>query len=202
MKAIATVLYEDQMRAGAAGSYPLHDLVMRFVEDQINGETWKLKKLVFLNARKGIGNVLNDIEDTAFFAGAGDLYVLVDADAFRKDAGVRKRLKLPANASHQQIIQALRTSSNAPAKLHVFFLYQNLEDLLRAVQACDPTLLPAAMATALAKDDLNDRDIVLSEVKKAANTSLRACVANAQPDVAALATALATLIPAKVQPWP
>lgn len=202
MRAIATVLYEDQMRAGAAGSYPLHDLVMRFVEDQINGETWKLQKLVFKNARKGIGNVLNDIEDTAFFANSGDLYVLVDRDAFLKDAGIRKRLKLPPNATSQQIAQALRASSNAPAKLHVFFLDQNLEDLLRAVKACDPTLLPTAMATALAKADLNDRDIVLSEVKKAANASLRTCIAKAQPDIAALATALAALIPAKVQPWP
>lgn len=196
MNAIATVLYEDQMRAGAAGSYPLHDLVMRFVEDQINGETWKLQKLVFKNPRKGIGNVLNDIADAAFIAGSGDLFVLVDRDV------LASHLKLPAGATDPQIIAALQARSNAPSKLHVYFLYQNLEDLLRAVQTCDPTLLPTAMASALAKDDLNDRDIVLNEVKKAANANPRTCVANAQPGIAALASDLAALIPAKVQPWP
>ena len=195
MRPIATVLYEDTMLPSAGGNYPLHDLVMRFVEDHINGWTWKLQKAVFRNPRKGIGNVLNDVERTSLLAGAGELYLLVDRDV------VAKHLKLSAAAKDQDVIAALRAKSDAPNKLHPFFLYPNLEGLLRAVQACDLTLLPDTVASALRKK-LNDRDIVLNEVKKARMTALRTCVAEAQPGIDGLAKALAALIQAKVVPWP
>lgn len=56
MSPVATVLYEDSMRPGAGGSYPLHDLVMRMVEDEINGQTWELARAVAKNPRNGIGS--------------------------------------------------------------------------------------------------------------------------------------------------
>ena len=90
---VATVLYEDRMRPSPSGEYPLHDLVMRIVEDDINGETWELRKIVEKNPRKGIGNVLNDVRRTELIAGSGDLFLLVDRDV------IAQHLDLATNAS-------------------------------------------------------------------------------------------------------
>ncbi len=195
MKLIATVLYEDTMLPSPDGSYPLHDFVMRLVEDQINGHTWKLHKQVLKNPRRGIGNIIRDVRETAFFAGAGELYLLVDRDV------IAKRLHLPSTAADPQVVAALRATSDAPAKLHPYFLYPNLEGLLRAIQTCNPNLLPQTMASALTKN-LNDRDLVLREARKAAYVSLRSCISTAQPGIVALAGALAVRIQARISPWP
>lgn len=195
MTIIATVLYEDQMQSGANGSFPLHDLVMRFVEDLINGQTWRLNKLVFKNPRKGINNVVKDLAFTDMIAGAGDLFLLVDRDR------IARHLNLSANATDADVIRELQNRSNAPKKLRVFFLYQNLEGLLRDVNTCDPELLPIEMESALAKN-LNDRDLVLLEVKKAANVELRRCIGNNQQGLSGLASALANLVTTTIQPWP
>jgi hypothetical protein len=191
---LATVLYEDQIAAGANGSYPLHDLVMRLVEDDIDGETWRLRKLVAPNPRKGLGNILKDVKLTALLAGGGELHILVDVDR------IREHLDLEPSATNQAIVAALRQRSDAPGKLRVHFLMPNVEGLLRSIQACDPTLLPREMTRALQKK-LNDRDIVFIEVAKQAQVALRRCVRKAQPGIDALASALAALVPARMQ-WP
>lgn len=195
MTPIATVLYEDKMLPSPGGNYPLHDLLMRFVEDEINGQTWRLHKSVFRNPRKGIGNVLNDLKETSLIAGAGELYLLIDRDV------IADHLGLSAKSTDAQVVTELRARSDAPAKLHPFFLYSNAEGLLRSIQACDSTLLPENMAAALQKK-LNDRDIVFNEVRKASMAALRACVRKTQPGIDGLARALAALIPGKVVPWP
>jgi len=194
MTPLATVLYEDKMLPSSGGNYPLHDLVMRMVEDQIDGETWKLRKSISRNPRKGIGNILNDVEDAAFLAGTGELYLLVDRDV------IAKHLGLPTASTDESVVAALVARSDAPAKVHPYFLRPNIEGLLRSIKDCDPALLPGNMRAALEKR-LNDRDIVFNEVKKAGQAALRACVRRAQPGIDGLASALALLIPAKVT-WP
>lgn len=187
MNPLATVIYEDTMLPVAGGSYPLHDFVMRLVEDEINGQTHKLKKLFEKNPRKGIGNVLNDLKVTSMLAGPGVLYVLIDRDV------LASHIKLPAQSSDADIESALKDRSDAPDKLRPFFLHPNLEGLLRNVRACDPALLPDNMARALTKK-LNDRDIVLNELKKAHRLALRDCVRKAQPGLDALARAIAASV--------
>lgn len=195
MTLLATVLYEDTMLPGAGGSYPLHDLVMRFVEDQINGQTWRLQKLISKNARKGIGNVLKDIEKTSLLAGSGELFLLVDRDE------IAAQVQLPHSATDDCVVEELRRRSDAPSKLHPFFLYRNLEDLLRHVQACDPSLLPGTVTSALNKN-LNDRDIVLNRVKKPTYKELRNCIARTQTGIRDLAASLAKLVPSRAASWP
>ena len=179
-----TVLYEDRMLPGANGSYPLHDLVMRLVEDQINGQTWTLRKRVHPNPRKGIGNVLKDVRSTSLLAGDGALYLLVDRDV------VANHLGLPADAEDEDVIESMRSRSDARDRLYPFFLYRHLEDLLRAIATCNPNFMADRLEAALRKD-LNARDAVLAEAAKAAHSDLRACVARYQPGILGLATALA-----------
>lgn len=183
----ATVLYEDQMLKGQSG-FPLHDLVMRLVEDDINGEFWRFNGLVAGLPRKGIDKIIEDLPRTGRLAGSGQLMVLVDSDR------IAEHLKLPPTAARDLIITAMRKLSDQPDKLQVFFLRPNLEGLLRAIKTCDPTLLPNNLARALAKK-LNDRDLVFKAVKKAQLRDLRDCVRGAQPGFHALAQAIAASIP-------
>lgn len=189
MTPLATVLYEDKMAAGAGGSYPLHDLVMRLVEDDINGLTHKLLRLVDKNPRNGVDKLLDDLKSTDLIAGSGMLFVLVDRDR------IAQHLKLPTRAEDAQVTDEIARRSNAPAQLRVFFLRPNVEGLLRDVQACDPTLLPENLERALAKKP-NDRDLVFNELKRKAHRDVRECVRKAQPGLDDLARALGTIIPA------
>jgi len=187
---LATVLYEDSMSTGPGGSYPLHDLVVRLVEDEINGQTWQLMKLVDKNPRKGIGNVFRDLKRTSLIAGVGMLFLLIDSDKTAEQLG------LASDASEDEVIAALREKSDAPERVEVFFLRENMEDLMDSIRQCAPELLPDNVQAAIESKSLNDRDIVLKEVKKAHQETLRDCVREAQPGLDALARAVAALVSA------
>jgi hypothetical protein len=186
MKFLATVLYEDKMSSSANAGYPLHDLVMRMVEDDINGKTWELLKLVDNKPRNGIGNLINDVRITELIAGPGKLLVLVDSDR------IGEHLRLGNSATDGQVVAALEGCSNAPAKLGVFFLRPNLEGLLRAFQRCDPSGLPESMQAALRKN-LNHRDMLFKEAKRDVRRSLRQCLREAQPGLDGLVKEIAVL---------
>lgn len=189
MTLLATVLYEDTMRPGADGSYPLHDLVMRMVEDEINGQTWELRKRVAKNPRRGIGNVLNDVKTrTGLLAGTGKLFLLIDLDR------IAEHLKLPKSTTEADLVAKLKTESDAADKLCPFFLRPNVEGLLKDIQACDPTVLPGSLTAALEKE-LNERDLVFNEVKKLARRPVRDCIRRKQPGLDGLARAISALIP-------
>jgi hypothetical protein len=181
------------MSTGPSGHYPLHDLVMRLVEDEINGQTWQLMKLIDKNPRKGIGNIFRDIKRTNLIAGGGMLFLLIDSDKTAEQLG------LPARASDEEVIQALREKSDSPEQLEVFFLYENMEDFMSSIQKCAPDLLSENFRSAIETKSLNDRDIVLKEVKKSHQQVLRTCVKEHQPGLAALAHAIAALINDKGQ---
>jgi len=185
---LATVHYEDKMQEGPQGVYPLHDLVMRMVEDDKNGKTWLLHKLVDRNPRKGIDQIIKDVQITDFHAGAGKLLLLVDRDR------VAEHLKLSGPTTDAQVVAALKALSDASHKLEVFFLKPNLEGLLRAIKGCEPSLLPESMPAAL-KKNLNERDLVFKEVKNERWRNLRNCVRHKQPGLDALAKHIASIIP-------
>jgi hypothetical protein len=185
---LATVLYEDKMSSSANGGYPLHDLVMRMVEDDINGQTWQLLAWIHKNPRNGVGKIIRDIKDTQLIAGAGKLLVLVDDDR------VGEHLGLGNSATGVEVAAELRRRSDAPEKLDVFFLHSNLEGLLRAIQRCAPSMQPESMQAALRKD-LNQRDVVFKEAKKDGHRPLRECVRKEQPGLDQLVKAIAAVIP-------
>lgn len=187
MTPLVTVLYEDRMSENANGNYPLHDFVMRMVEDDINGQTWQLRKLVDKNPCKGVGNLIRDARSTQLLAGAGKLFVLVDSDR------VGEHLNLGSSATTDAVVEAFKRRSDAPEKLEVFLLHPKLEGLLLALQQCAPSLLPEAMQAALCHD-LNQRDIVLNEAKKAEHLPLRRCVRAAQSGLDGLVKAIAAAI--------
>jgi hypothetical protein len=186
MTLLVTVLYEDKMSKSANGGYPLHDLVMRMVEDDINGQTWQLLQLVDKNPCNGVGNLINQIMITQLIAGAGKLLVLVDSDR------IGEHLGLGNSATEDRVVAELRRRSDAPEKLDVFFLHPKLEGLLRAIQRCDPSLQRESMQAALRKD-LNRRDLVFNEAKKAGHRLLRQCIREAQPGLDQLVKAIAAI---------
>jgi len=187
MKPLASVLYEDKMIPTADKKYPLHDLVMRMVEDDIDGQTYKLLKLTKPYPKNGIDALLAELQNTDRIAGAGKLCLLADRDR------VASHLGLAGSANDEEIVKAVEAKSNAPGKLHVFFLYRNVESLLRDIQRCGNEPING-MDKAL-KKDRNARDTVLNEAKKTANKSLRDCLRNAQQGLDGLAKAIAAVVP-------
>lgn len=182
------ILYEDKMLPSAGGDYPLHDLVMRMVEDEIAGETWQLRKAIDKNPRKGIDNLIKDLANTSLIAQSGHLYLLVDKDRVAEHLGMRP------DATEDAIVAALRSRSDAPQQVCVHFLYPNLEGLLRAVDACAPALLPRQLIDDALRKKLNARDMVLNTVKKLEHREVRMCVRGHQSGLDGLVRSLATLL--------
>jgi hypothetical protein len=192
--AVSTVLYEDS-RIGK--EYPLHRLVMRLVEDEINGQSHLLQKLVLDNPRNGVDKVLGDIRMTSLVAGAGSLFVLVDRDRIVAHINQNSRGDEPrvrTDASDDDIEAALRLRSDAPNKLHAFLLRPNMEGLIASIRTCAPGFWPDVFAAAIAKDRFA-RDRVLMETAKLAMASIRACVRDRQPGLDRLAKAIASTVP-------
>lgn len=196
MKPLATVLYEDSK---IGKQYPLHHLLLRMVEDDANGQTWGLHKAVEDNPRNGIDKVLADVRITSLIAGAGLLFVLVDRDRVVHHVNQNRRPGEPtlaADATDEQIVEAILGTSDARDKVRVFFLHRNMEGLVGSIEACARGRWAAEIAGAKGKDRLA-RDFVLGACATAAMAAIRTCVRTHQPGLDALATALAGCIPAE-----
>jgi hypothetical protein len=194
---LVTVLYEDSK---IGKEFPLHKLVMRIVEDEINGQTWKLLKLVDDNPRNGIDNVLRDVRAASLTAGQGSLFVLADRDVLIQHVNQNARpgeARLANTATDEEIAAAVQaTAGEAADRVRVFLLQPNMEGLIRAIQACAPGQWPDDISQALPpKKDRISRDIVLVEAAKAGMAALRACIRSHQPGLEALALALAEVLP-------
>jgi hypothetical protein len=196
MTPLATVLYEDS-KIGKL--YPLHDLILRMVEDDIDGKTWRLHKAVADNPRKSIDKVLRDISHTSLIAGAGKVFILADRDQITRHINQHKPPEEPVlspNAADPEIVDAMLRMSDAPKKLEVFFLQPNLEGLIDAVGQCAPGQWSTDIRNAKRKDR-GARDFVLQEVAKATMAGVRTCVRAQQPGLDGLVKALTALIPPK-----
>lgn len=194
MTLLASVLYEDGLAPGSK-TFPLHELVMRLVEDDINGATWQLLAAVTANPRKGIDRIIADIGRLEHLGTSGKFLLLVDLDR------VAQHLGLDRTASETEVVEALVARSDCPERLEVFFLRPNMEGLLGDIQKCMPSMAPAAMRGALAKKT-NERDVVLREAKKASLLDLRCCIRTHQPGLDALAKAIAALLAPMSAPAP
>jgi hypothetical protein len=198
VKPLVTVLYEDSK---IGKEFPLHKLVLRMVEDEINGQTWKLLKLVEDNPRNGIDNVLRDVRAATLIAGSGSLFVLADRDVLiqhvNKNA-VPGEARLATTATDEEIAAAVQaTAGGAAARVRVFLLQPNMEGLVEAIERCVPGRWEQDLARAKSKDQIS-RDFVLVEAAKAGMGALRACIRRHQPGLDSLALALAEVLPREV----
>lgn len=196
MTPLATVRYEDAPRGK---EYPLHNLLLRLVEDEIGGETWRIRKHVQGNPRKGVDNVLHDIRAASIIAGGGMLFALVDRDEIVAHFNRFARGTLRRDASETEIAAALKAISDAPDRVEVYFLRPNLEGLIVAIEHCAPGQWSAEVAAAKRKRVI-DRDILLGEVAKAAMRAVRDCVRSQQPGLDALARAVGALVSRSTSP--
>lgn len=179
--AVATILYEDKMQIGSGGVFPPHDFVLAMVADITGHYVWDLRKIIDKNPRNGISKLLSDARRASLLAGAGIVCMLVDRDR------VAEHLDLPKNAANDSISAKIRSMSDAPDKLFVFYLDPNMEGLLRAIEKCSPSM-PAPQAKAH-----NERDIYLNTAAFSAASSVRNCVGTRQPSLAELVKLLATV---------
>lgn len=192
---LVTVLYEDSK---IGKEFPLHKLVMRIVEDEINGQTWKLLKLVDDNPRNGIDNVLRDVRAASLTAGSGSLFVLADRDVVIQHVNQNAKqgeVRLANTATDEEIAAAVQaTAGEAADRVRLFLLQPNMEGLIRAIESCAPGWWQEDLARAKSKDRIS-RDFVLVEAAKAGMAALRACIRSHQPGLEALALALAEALP-------
>jgi hypothetical protein len=191
---LATVLYEDSK---IGRDFPLHHLILRMTEDDINGETWRLRQCVLDNPRNGVDLVLKELPRTKLVAGTGKLFVLVDRDRIVQHINQmlpRGQKAVPSGATDDVIVNALRGFSNAPEQLEVFLLYPNMEGLMATIAQCAPGQWTEQLALAR-KKVRTARDAVLSAVATATNHAVRKCIREHQPGLDGLARALAALIP-------
>jgi len=184
MSPVATVLYEDRMQVGAGATFPLHDLILKWVANQTERPLWELQKLVDKNPRNGVSKLLGDVPKTSRIAGGGCLILLVDRDH------IAEHVHLQKNAPDQQVIEAILRKSDAPQKLTIYFLHPNMEGMLSSIEDYDPTL-PAPL-----KKDPNARDIILKKARTRP-AHLRDCVRSRQPGIAALTDKLIELCRAR-----
>lgn len=198
MNPLVTVLYEDSK---LGKEFPLHRLVLRMVEDEINGATWKITNQVAENPRNGVDNVLRDVRSAALTAGRRYLFVLVDRD--KLVAHVNKNAKpgearLSPNATDDELLEAVRsTAGEAADRVRVFLLKPNMEGLIRTIGTCETNQPVEYVARAKAKDRIA-RDLVLSAAAKSSMASLRACIRRHQPGLDALARALVEVVPTEL----
>ncbi len=173
------VLYEDKMQPGANGSFPPHDFILSLVADQVEQEIWTLRKLIRSNPRNGVNKLIQDLPRTACIAGAGMLYVVVDADRIARHLGLPKQASLDAAKAE------IKRRSDAPDKLSVHFLHPNLEGLMASIEACAP-----GHKAPPAKDH-NSRDIFFKRAASRLSSAQRQCVRKDQSGIDTLVDRLA-----------
>lgn len=191
-----TVLYEDSQRGRA--EFALHRLVLRLVEDDVGGETWRLGQRVQAVPRSGVDKVLRDLRERAdLIAGSGFVFALVDRDEIVAHLNRHRAGPLPRDVDDETLEAAIQESSNRPDRVRAFFLRPNLEGVLLHIQACAPGRWTADLARACAKrPGLIERDRVFKALAPAAERAVRDCVRRDQPGLEALARAVAAhLVP-------
>jgi len=107
--------------------------------------------------------------------------ILVDRDK------IAERLGLSKGAPEPEVVAKLVEMTDAPGKLYVHFLDNNIEDLMRSIEECAPS------APRPKEKDPNARDIYLKKAAFALNGTVRDCVQTKQASLGALAALLAEL---------
>ena len=184
-----TILYEDQR--GQRQGFGLHTLVKACVFDAINGERHRIEgALSDYRPLKGVDNVLKACrEDFDLIAADGRTVVAVlDNDA------IRHKLKLPPTAKDAQVEQAIRKGCQAPERLLIALIKENMESVIEAAATCDPGLDPKRVERAIKRKELLERDAILTEFSRERARPLRDCVLGKVPSLQSLVDLLLRIL--------
>ena len=171
------VLYEDQR--GQRQGFGLHALLKAWVSDALAEQPRHLieKTLSDYRPLKGDANLLKACrEELDLIANDGCPVVAV----FDNDQ-IRHLLKLPAKAPDERVIQEIRKGSSKPDRLFVILLKQNVESVLHAAQACDPSIDSKSVELATEKKDLLERDFILNSLAIERFRAIRDCILQKVP---------------------
>jgi hypothetical protein len=176
-----TFLYEDQR--GPRQGFGLHALVKACVFDAINGERHRVEAMLGDHRPlKGVQNLLKACrEEIDLIAADGrDVIAVIDNDQ------IRRQLQLPRAATDERVEREIRKGCRAPDRLVIVLLKENMETVLKAAAACDPTLDSKRIARAVRHKDLLERDAILAELSRERARALRDCVLRKVPSLQAL----------------
>jgi hypothetical protein len=183
------VLYED--KRGPLKGFGLHELVKACVCDELadKGRQDILQALSDCRPQKGDTNLLKacrkDADDIA--RDGRDIIAVFDNDQ------IRRLLKLPAKAPDERVHQEIRKGTSS-GRLHIVLLKQNMESVLDAAHACDPSIDPKRIELAIKKKDLLERDAILTRLTGPSFQSVRDCIREKLPSFNALIGLLRDLI--------
>jgi hypothetical protein len=161
------------------------------VYDIINGERHRVEaQLDDGRPLKGVHNVLRAIrEDIDLIAADGrSVIAVIDEDA------IRGQLKLPASADESRVIQAILSGSRAPEHVFVVLLHRNMESILEAAAACEPTLDPSRLNRAVRQKDLLERDTILVALSRERERRVRECILDRMPSMKKLVDTVITCV--------
>jgi hypothetical protein len=176
------VLYEDQR--GPRQGFGLHALVKACVSDALATEQRHVIEAALRDYRplKGYANLLKacreELEDIA--PDGRPVIAVFDNDK------IRHLLKLAKSAPDKQVEQEIRKGSPPSAQLSIILLKQNMESVLTAAQACDPSIDPKRIELATVKKDLLERDAILAGVTSEQLRAVRDCILQKLPSFQAL----------------
>ena len=127
MKALATVLYEDQ-RAPQGKRFGPHALVVACVADETGDDRWTLDRRIEGIPKKGDSKLLQAArEDAADLTHDGRVLV-----AIFDDDRVRELLRLDRQACRTLVKDTIATGCTARSLLEVVLLERNIEDVVAA----------------------------------------------------------------------
>jgi hypothetical protein len=176
------VLYEDQR--GPRKGFGLHELVKACVCDVL-GESnpWLVHQaLGDCRPMKGAANLLEACrQDVDLIASDGRSVIAV----FDNDK-IRDLLKLPPNASEERIEQKIREGGRDTRRLSIILLKQNMESVIEAAKACDPSIDSNRIELALRKKDPLERDALLTGLTGELMRSIRECILGKMPSLRSL----------------
>jgi hypothetical protein len=183
------VLYED--RRGPLKGFGLHELVKACVCDVLAGQPRQdiTQALSDYRPLKGDTNLLKacrqDVDDIA--SDGRDVIAVFDNDQ------VRKLLKLPVKASDERVHQEIRKGASSD-RLHIILLKQNMESVIEAAHACDPSIDKKRVDLAVKKKDPLERDAILARLTGPSFQSVRDCIRENLPSFSALIDLLRELL--------
>ena len=177
-----SILYEDSVANGNVKNYGPHVFVQQCVGDRLGKKRWELKTLEAM-PKNGVSNVRVECRRIPpKIARDGRLVVAVyDADK------IRREVELPITACKVEVKKVLKNECSWQDRLCIVLLDRNIETVVEAVRACEPTLVPDEIwEQAIKRKNLNERDIILTHAASPPKEALREQVLVKVPSLAYL----------------
>lgn len=185
----ATVLWEDQR--GPTNNFGPHELLLALVYDVKDGDPHRLRKVIEGRQMKGDSKVLKSFREGGADIACDGRHLIAVFD----DDRVRNLLHLRGDTTEAEVVEKIRKDATAPPdRSSIVLLKRNVETIIEAAGGCDPSLNPATLGKAKAKDRLA-RDQILTHVAWHSDRRVRDCVVEAVPSLAELRTVAIAALP-------